>query len=225
MTKLTNQHDDWAGGKVADEYFVRNRHKLDASKPPAASTRFIASHVLPSDRILEIGTANGRTLEQIRLLSGCRAVGVDPSPLAIADGRSRHEQLDLQVASADRLPFASSEFDVVVLGFFLYLVDRARLFAVVSEVDRVLRPGAGRLVVTDFDPPTPTRRQFEHSPGHLSFKQNYPQLWLANPQYVLTAKMSYSHQTDTFHSDPGERVCSVVLTKQDVEVAYPEVSR
>ncbi len=217
------QHQAWVSGQAADEYFLRNRSKLDAESALTRATRFLASHIRPTDKVLEIGTANGRVLEQLRRLTGCVASGVDPSPAAIADGSRRYPELRLSVGSADHLPWEAAAFDVVILGFCLYLVDRALLPSVVAQTDRVLADG-GRLMITDFDPPSPRRREFAHQPGLWSYKLDYTRLWLANPQYVLAERIAYSHSTETFHADPDERVASSVLIKQPIAAAYPNLA-
>jgi ubiquinone/menaquinone biosynthesis C-methylase UbiE len=205
---------------LADDYFQRNVRKLDANQPASESTKFIAGHIGASSKLLEIGAANGRTLEQIRRMSGCNASGIDPSPLAIADGRSRYPDLRLNVASADALPFDDGQFDAVLIGFCLYLVDRADLFRIVMEADRVLA-NQGLLIITDFDPGLSCRTPFVHSEGRWSYKTDYAALWLANPQYVLVSKMSFSHASNGFHLDPHERVSTTILFKQSVDAAYP----
>jgi ubiquinone/menaquinone biosynthesis C-methylase UbiE len=221
MTKPSTQHEAWASGASADAYFQRNRVVLDAERSPSRSTRFLVSHINSGDRVLEVGVANGRVLEQLRRLSGCIGYGTDPSPAAIADGRSRYPDLHLAVGTADQIDHTDAFFDVVLFGFCLYLVDRRLLARVVAEADRVLAPGRGRLMITDFDPPATNRREFKHQPGLWSFKMDYSALWLANPQYVLAGKIAFSHGAEAFHDDPGERIASWVLIKQDANIAYP----
>jgi ubiquinone/menaquinone biosynthesis C-methylase UbiE len=193
---------------------------LDADRQPSKSTLFFASFIRPTDRVLELGCANGYVLEQLRRQTGCACQGVDPSSLAIHNGSSRYPALSLSIGTADDLDLADGSFDVVLLGFCLYVTGRPRLPRVVAEVDRVLVDG-GRLLLTDFDPIIPHRRADKHQPGLASFKTQYAGLWLANPQYVLVEKISFSHQAQTFHDDPAERVASWALAKQPIEIAYP----
>ena len=42
------------------------------------------------------------------------------------------------MGTADTLPFAAGSFDVVIAGFFYYLLDPADLFVVAAAIDRVL---------------------------------------------------------------------------------------
>jgi len=215
------QHLAWAEGGAADAWFERNRMKLDMDAEPGKSTLFFARHIRAGQRVLEIGASNGHQLHRLKQIAGCDVYGIDPSPSAIADGLSRYPGLTLSVGTADTLDFQNEFFDVVIFGFCLYLVDRGLLMRSVAEADRVLARG-GRLMIVDFDPAVPHRRPFVHQQGLWSYKMCYPNLWLANPNYILAEKFSYSHDGDTFHSDPNERVAAWVLVKQGGDDSYPQ---
>lgn len=220
---VREQHLAWSEGKAADEWFERNRSRLVADSPLPKSTRCFSGHISAGHRILEIGASNGHQLHKLRQLTGCEAFGIDPSVSAVADGKFKYPGLALAVGTADRLEFPDASFDAVIFGFCLYLVDRSLLMRTIAEADRVLRQG-GRLMIVDFDPAVAHRRPFAHQPGLWSYKMGYADLWLANPEYVLVEKCSYSHEGDHFHADPGERVAAWVLAKQAHDDAYPELT-
>jgi SAM-dependent methyltransferase len=216
------QHLAWSEGKAADDWFERNRSKLGADSPLLKSIRCFSSHIVAGHRILEVGASNGHQLHKLQQLTRCKAFGIDPSISAIADGKTKYPELELYVGTADKLEFPDAFFDAVIFGFCLYLVDRNLLMRAVAEADRVLRRG-GRAMIVDFDPAVAHRRPFAHQPGLWSYKMCYPGLWLANPEYVLVEKCSYSHEDNHFHADPGERVGAWVLAKQAHNDAYPEL--
>lgn len=105
----------------------------------------------PIDHLLEVGTGPGKGLEAAadRLIAG-RAVGVDPSPVMVAQATRRNRSaiseghVEVVEASADALPFADQEFTCAVS------VDAIQFWPSVEaglwEIQRVLEPG-GRLVV------------------------------------------------------------------------------
>ena len=201
-----------------DAYFRRNDERwlavtdaeLAAENPPPLSLyrRFIRG----GDHVLEIGCSSGLNLERIRLATGCRATGVDPSSAAVAAGRKRFPELELQVRAADALGFPEASFDFVNLGFCLYVVDRELLPRVVTEADRVLREG-GYLGITDFLPDVPTRRAYHHREGVYTYKMDYSRLFTAFPHYVVVAQVSFGDANDTFEPDPQDRVAAHVLYK------------
>jgi demethylmenaquinone methyltransferase/2-methoxy-6-polyprenyl-1,4-benzoquinol methylase len=112
----------------------------------------------PSSRALDICAGTGDlTLEIARRARPAEVIGSDfvPEMLALAEPKvaafDGPTTITLQVADAQALPFADSEFDAVTVAFGVRnLPDRAANFA---EVLRVLRPG-GRYVILDFSRPT-----------------------------------------------------------------------
>lgn len=202
----------------SDAWCERNRLGLDEAAERRAWLHQQLTDCFPAGtRVLEIGCANGGHLAALQARFAITGAGIDPGQAAIAEGRARYPQLDLQVATADQLPHADGSFDVVWFGFCLYLVDRSLLWRCVAEADRVLREG-GRLIITDFDPGFPRARPYVHSPGVWSWKMDYPALWLANPAYHCAQRVSYSHAGPGFEPQADERVATTVLVKQSPAV-------
>lgn len=90
----------------------------------------------PGRDVLDLGCRTGALTRHF--VSGNHVVGVDVDPAALA----KAELLGIEPVVADveaRLPFEAASFDVVVAGELLeHLRDPA---ALVSEIQRVLRPG------------------------------------------------------------------------------------
>ncbi len=121
----------------------------------------------------------------------------------------------LQKGTADALPYIDGQFDMVLFGFCLYLVDRSLLFRVAHEADRVLKKD-GTLAIIDFDPPQPMVRPYHHCPGIYSYKQDYSQLFLASGKYTLAEKLPGSHADSCWHPDGGERIALWICRKSNV---------
>jgi SAM-dependent methyltransferase len=174
-------------------------------------------------RILEIGCGNGWRLALLRDLFGAACEGLDPSPAAVEEGRTRGGGVALRVGTADDLSaFAARSFDLVVFGFCLYLVDRADLFRTVAEADRVLADG-GVLAIYDFCPPVPYTNPYAHDPRVSSYKMDYARAFLWNPAYVEVRRIlaHHAHQPglDAL-ANPDDRI-AVTLLRKDVAAAYP----
>jgi SAM-dependent methyltransferase len=94
-----------------------------------------------SPRLLDIGCGTGFSLLWLKeKLNSDQAFGVDVSQHAAALWPLR--QLDTcAVASADGLPFASGEFDLVTCFDVIYQLEADQARAAVGEMHRVLRPG------------------------------------------------------------------------------------
>ena len=212
MTRNDKQKDIFLEGE-GDAWWRRNQ-----SGESAILDHFdhaILQRVSTPSSVLEIGTADGRRLARIvnELPGPIRALGVDPSSKAVASARDKFPRIDFEVGTADAIP-TEEQFDLVILGFCLYLCDRNLLPAIVAETNRVLKDG-GQLIIIDFDPPHPRKRTFRHRDGVWSFKMDYSKLFDAFPQYSTSFKSSMSHTDEGYSVDETERVGVWVLNKDN----------
>lgn len=197
------QRDAFLSGE-GDAYDRRNR---SAQPPSPELIRAITGRLPDGGELLEVGCGDGRLLRALgaHLGSSWRLSGLDPSRSAIDHLLQREPGVDARVGSADAIPF-DGRFDAVLLGFFLYVVDRHLLFRVASEVDRVLAAGGERgpshLFILDFDPPEPVHNEYRHRPGLKSWKMDYSRLFLANPDYRLREHV----QLASHGPDPADAV-------------------
>src|SRR5262252_2976880 len=99
-----------------DAWYRRNLQHLRAGGPDIVLTTLQEMRVAPKS-VLEIGCANGYRVAQICQQSAAQGYGIEPSAEAVADGRSRYPLLSLEVGTADALPFADGQFDLVIFGF------------------------------------------------------------------------------------------------------------
>jgi ubiquinone/menaquinone biosynthesis C-methylase UbiE len=103
----------------------------------------------PADRLLDVGCGTGALLHRLSLQSpDARLSGVDPVPEMLAIARRRlPPAVELREGWAERLPFESGQFDVVVSSNVFHYIRHPA--AALREMSRVLRPG-GRLLITDW---------------------------------------------------------------------------
>jgi SAM-dependent methyltransferase len=85
-----------------------------------AADDFIARHIKPDDRVLEIGCNSGRVLSSIRALE---RVGVDTDRQAIERGRREHPDLTLIAGEAREYLQSAGRFDVLLLSHVLEHLD------------------------------------------------------------------------------------------------------
>lgn len=92
-------------------------------------------------RVVEVGGGEGELAERIVNELDVELVGIDQSERMVEIQRSKG--IDARVGTAEELPFADGQFDLVVAAWMLYHVPDPH--RAIAELARVLLPG-GRLV-------------------------------------------------------------------------------
>jgi SAM-dependent methyltransferase len=106
---------------------------------PIADDELAGAH-----RVLDVGCGEGQVARRIAALDGTSVIGVDPTEHQLSVARLRGGGVRLARSAAERLPFAASSFDAVVVCLTLEHLDPFE--PAVHEVARVLEP-AGRFVL------------------------------------------------------------------------------
>lgn len=194
-----------------DKWFERNQQTYSSAGRDNV-IEFIKTQELSPKRVLEIGCASGQRLERLYNEFGAECYGVDPSSAAIKHGKKSNPSLNLSVATADSIAFEDASFDMVILGFCLYLCDRKDLFTIANKVDAVLKEG-GVIIIQDFLPAYPYKNKYSHCEGVYSYKMDHNQMFTWNPAYTLLSLDISSHNgyIDRFKVD--ERVAISLIAK------------
>lgn len=204
-----------------NQWFERNKLRLDEVNQGGETgtvKRVLQPFKADIHRIIEIGCSSGAKLADLCSFFQAEGMGIDPSSSAIAHGQQRHasrteHKLSFEVGTASQLPGPDAQFDLVLFGFCLYLVDRHDVLKAVAEADRVLKPG-GFLAILDFDPVHRHQRPYHHKAGIQAYKTSYADFFTAGGHYYLVAKDSFSHTNDHFTPDSDERVSMSILYKE-----------
>ena len=107
----------------------------------------------------------------------------------------------------------NEKYDLVHLGFFLYLVDREFFLRCISEADRLVKFG-GFLSIIDFETPFRYSNSYSHLNGVYSHKQNNSDVFVASGLYSVVNKFQFSLKNFFFHKDINERVSLTLLYKE-----------
>jgi ubiquinone/menaquinone biosynthesis C-methylase UbiE len=182
-------------------------------------------------KILEIGSSAGYRLNGIKeKFPDSEVYGIDPSVKAIEYGRKKYSDVNFEIATADKLPFNNAFFDIVIVGFIFYVIDRELLFQSVVEIDRVLNDN-GFLIILDFFSEKPLKNKYAHISDFkgYSYKQKYEDIFISSQLYHLIDKSTFYHGNLNCQSDRKGKndavsdfndLFSVVLLKKSIDAAY-----
>tara|TARA_B100000700_G_C14990014_1_gene830806 strand:+ start:797 stop:1456 length:660 start_codon:yes stop_codon:yes gene_type:complete len=204
-----------------DNWFDRNKNTIHENVKIGID--FFISFVNKKNKILEIGCSDGKNLNYLSEKLPHYELdlyGIDPSKKAIESGKQNYRKIDLKVGTSDQLKYGDKFFDLIICGFFLYLVDRNLIFKTVSEIDRILKEG-GYLIIVDFDVPTPFSNDYKHYKDIQSYKNDYSKFFIGGGHYTLIGKKQFSHENkDSFHQSINERISSAILYKELIKNIY-----
>jgi demethylmenaquinone methyltransferase/2-methoxy-6-polyprenyl-1,4-benzoquinol methylase len=112
-----------------------------------------------TERVLDVATGTGLVARELVRRYECAVVGLDQSAEMLAGARRRlarepalANRIELVRGQAEKLPFASAEFDHLTFTYLLRYVDDPR--ATLAELARVVKPG-GRIASLEFGLPDP----------------------------------------------------------------------
>lgn len=112
------------------------------------------------EQILDVGCGTGKLTRRLATAAakstGSLVVGLDAAPRMIAVARRKaasHTNIRFDVGLAEHLPYGQATFDAAVSTFFFHHINYELKCRALTELRRVLRPGA-KLIVIDVDTPT-----------------------------------------------------------------------
>jgi ubiquinone/menaquinone biosynthesis C-methylase UbiE len=208
-----------------DEWFFRNSNSIaNYNSEEDAVINLMKDYNLKAQTLLELGCSAGYRLNAIKeYFPDSIICGLEPSKLAIEYGLKNYPEINFVNGTADDLSsYKDASFDIIIVGFLLYVIDRDLLLKVISEIDRVLKNG-GKIILVDFFSELPTKNSYEHIKDALafSFKQNYDEIFLSTKLYHLIDKSSYNHLNKSKDSSEDYyNKYSITLLRKDLISSY-----
>jgi len=210
----------------ADAWFARNMEaitKFEIERDPV--TAIIKKYRIEYTNCLELGCSAGHRLNGLKsLFPNANHFGIDPSSKAINYGKNNFTGLNLFFGTADDLSvYETEKFDLIIIGFLFYVLDRNLLFRTLSEIDRVLKNN-GLIILVDFQAIKPLRVKYHHITQFdaFSYKQPYENIFTSSCLYHLLEKNTLYHNND-FHFDSSsdyKNQYAVSLLKKNIHIAY-----
>jgi len=204
----------------SNKYFQRNFDKIinTTRKTDDFYSSFLKMNVKPKS-VLELGCANGFRLSWFKEDFNCDCLGIESSTLAIADGRQRFPNITLEHGTFQRIEKTKRTFDLILLGFFIYLIPREKLFKLSFEVDSHLSNN-GFIGILDFTSKIPLENEYKHLKGVNSYKFNPTQMFDWNPQYSEVFRYVKNHDGGTFDGDQNNSTVISFIHKNSISNSY-----
>jgi len=224
MMELTPQKEAFIKFE-ANAWFNRNKNVVTTFSGERDSiVALIVEYNLNPSQILEVGCSAGYRLNALKeRFPDTKVSGIDPSNKAIEFGRANYHQVSFTEGTVDDLSaYGDLQFDLIIIGFVFYVVDRPVLFKAVSEIDRVLRD-KGHLIIIDFYSETTLRNNYHHIENFsaYSFKQNYEQIFISSHMYHLIHKSTINHSTQELDTTADFKdLAAITLLKKDLNATY-----
>lgn len=208
---------------AADGYFERN-YSPENEKRKLNDDRITRLHeslpLAPPKRMLEIGCLTGFRCELFRRKFGSEAYGVDPSEQAINKGRELYPDVRLDVSVVTQMPRYTEPFDCVVLGNFLYWVDRQSLFHAAAAIDAVLAD-KGILYLVDFDMAYPHKQAYHHQNDLHTYKMPHFKMFDWHPHYYIVHQTYYLESDHTF-TLPRHDCTQITVLRKDSDQGFAQ---
>jgi len=117
-------------------------------------------------RVLDVATGTGAIARGLVRRYGCSVVGVDQSPQMLDGARDRvakaglADRIELRLGSAEEIDLEEGSFDALTTGYLLRYLDDP--LATMSQLLRLIRPGAPFALLDFGVPPNPVARALWH---------------------------------------------------------------
>jgi len=148
--------------------------------------KIIKKYPNKSLNILEIGCSNGRILNYLKIkFPRVRVFGLEPSKIAIKNKLSN--LIHIKHGVADKIPYKSKKFDILIFGACLHWCDSKDLFRIADEANRVTKSNAF-IAIDDFFSKKIKYFEYHHKKGILTRKMDYSKIFLWHPFFSLFFK-------------------------------------
>ena len=208
--------------KEADKWFLRNIRSYNNNSFDERIINLIKNNNLKADKILEIGCANGNKLNQYsKLLKSKKNYGIDLSKEAILNGKKKYKNLNLLNISSLEIDKIKFNFDLIICGFFLYLLDRELIFHQFNLIYKKLNKN-GLLLIVDFDPLFKHSNRDFNTKNLMSYKMSYDNFLVESGLFEVIYKFKYKTSTNDKSKFKSDTVSLTLFRKINFQKKYPE---
>jgi len=176
ILKATN--DNHFRHKIARSTIASDKHPI---------VKAIIKNKIKSKRLLEIGCSTGFILKKISNLTNAKCYGIDASQLAIKDGKKLFKGIKLFHGLIEKSKLKNDKFDLIILGFFLFLMPPNKILNLFNIVDSMLKNN-GKLIIYDMHNIDFKKKNYKHNKNLSTFRWDFKNVFLSLPYYKLVHK-------------------------------------
>lgn len=163
----------------------RNRYaRIEVASKKNLVFKIILKNNIKPKKVLEIGSSTGYLLEGLRQNYNCKAYGIDTSKNAITEGKKLFKKINLTHGMFENSKFKKLKYDLIICGFFLFMLPPTKILNLFSIIDESLNPG-GYVIINDFFNKNKSFKikDYKHEKKLKVYRWDYKQVFLSLPYY------------------------------------------
>ncbi len=134
--------------------------------------------------VLEIGCSTGFILQKIYEITKADCYGIDISKKAIIEGKKLFKNIKLFYGFFESSNLKKKNYDLIILGFFLFLLNPNNILNLFSKINDSIKPG-GLLIIYDFYNKKFHKKNYKHEKKLSTYRYDFKNIFLSVPNYEL----------------------------------------
>ena len=119
-----------------------------------------------------------------------------------------------KIGHINEIDVEENSIDVVILRMVLQWVPRGKIFATISEIDKILKPG-GVVWIEDFLGNRPITSQSRHNKDVYIFKEDHSKYFTCSPRYNEIYRL-----VERIIDGEDQQRCNSIIMKYDIRDVY-----
>ena len=175
--------------QATNDNHLRNRKKrivIASNNHPVI--KLINKVKIKPKKVLEIGCSTGFVLKRIKDLLKAKCDGIDLSSKAIKEGKMLFKDINLYQGLFENSKLRKKKYDLIVFGFFLFLVKIEDILKIFYWANRSLNKNKF-IIIYDFYNSKFVKKNYKHHNKIKVYRYDYKKIFLSLPNYKLVKKI------------------------------------
>ena len=171
--------------KASIENHRRNRYaRIKVATNKNLVFKIILKNKIKPKKILEIGSSTGYLLESFRKNYNSQCYGIDTSKSAISEGKKLFKKINLTYGMFEDSKLKNLKYDLIICGFFLFMLPPSKILNLFSEIDKSLNNG-GYVIINDHYNKSNSFeiKDYKHEKKLKVYRWDYKKIFLSLPYY------------------------------------------